>query len=152
MGYSTVDKFLAAYPKLNNFGSATIQSYLDDAAAEIDSFLSGVVSLPLSSPYPPLVLKLEKDLAAVGLLRRNLAEASKDAAIERVREDAIAALEEIRDGKRVLVSATGTALTPTAGGGLWSSVEDYTPTFGVGDIEDAKVDTDRTDAEEDARD
>jgi phage gp36-like protein len=150
MSYSTVSQFLSVYPKLNTIPPDTIQAFLDRAAADIDSYVSKVLTLPVT-PAPPLLVSIEQDLAATGILRRNLAEASKDSAIETVHKDAIAKLEEIRDGKIDVLSSSGAALTPTTGGALWSNVENYAPTFGAGPIEDAEIDPDRTDAEEAAR-
>lgn len=150
MSYSTVNEFLAIYPKFNAIPSDTIAAYLTRAAADIDSYVSKVMTLPVT-PAPSLLKSIEQDLAATSILRRNLAEASKDTAIETVYKDAVTKLENIRDGKILVLNASGTALTPTAGGGLWSSVEGYNQTFGAGDIEDAVVDTDRTYDEEAAR-
>jgi hypothetical protein len=50
-----------------------------------------------------------------------------------------------------LLSSTGAVITTGQRVQIWSSVEGYVPTFGVSDIEDAWVDSDRLEEEAAAR-
>ena len=150
MSYSTVNEFLTVYPKLNGLGPDLIAAFLARAAATIDGYIAGAITVPVS-PAPPLLVGIEEDLAYIGILRRNSQEASKDSALKDLEDAAIGKLEDIRDGKITLLSSTGTPLAAGQGGQIWSSTEGINPTFGVGDIEDASVDSDRLEDEASAR-
>ncbi len=102
-------------------------------------------------PAPPLLVQIEQDLAYVGLMKRNSVEASKDSVLLDIEKSAMALLEAIRDGKVSLVSESGATVSSGAGAAIWSSTEGYVPTFGAGDVEDARVDPFRLDDEEDSR-
>ena len=150
MAYSTVNGFLTVYPKLNGIGPDQIGAFLARGAATIDGYLAGAISVPVT-PAPPLLVSIEQDLAYVGILKRNTVEASKDSTLKDLYDEAIQKLEDIRDGKITLLSSTGAALSPSVGSAIWSSAEGMVPTFGVSDIEDARVDSDRLEDEASAR-
>jgi phage gp36-like protein len=150
MSYSTVNQFLAVYPKLNTLGPDQIQAFLSRESATVDAYLAGGVAVPIS-PAPALLTSIEQDLAYVGILKRNSVEASKDSTLKDLYDDAIKKLEDIRDGKITLLSATGAILSQDPGDILWSSTEGMVPTFGVSDIEDAVVDSDSLEDERASR-
>ncbi len=144
--YSTVEQFHVAFPKLSSVTSATAALYLANASSLIDGKLSGYVTVPVS-PIPQVLANVERDLAWVMYLRRHVAEAAKMPILDQVWREANDTLDDIRAGKISLV-VSGTDLSPTDL--PWSSVRNYTPTFGARDIEDAVVDQDRIDDEFDA--
>lgn len=150
MSYSTVNEFLTVYPKLNGLGPDLIGAFLARAAATIDGYIAGAITVPVT-PAPPLLVAIEEDLAYVGILKRNSVEASKDSVLKDLYDEAIQKLEDIRDGKITLLSSTGAALAAGPGGQIWSSTDGMVPTFGISDIEDASVDTDRLTEEAAAR-
>jgi phage gp36-like protein len=150
MSYSTVNEFLTVYPKLNGIGPDQIGAFLARGAATIDGYLAGAIAVP-ATPSPPLLVSIEQDLAYVGILKRNTVEASKDTTLKDLYDEAIQKLEDIRDGKITLLSSTGAVITTGQRVQIWSSVEGYVPTFGVSDIEDAWVDSDRLEEEAAAR-
>jgi phage gp36-like protein len=150
MSYSTVNAFLTVYPKLNGIGPDQIGAFLARGAATIDGYLAGAIAVPVT-PAPPLLVSIEQDLAYVGILKRNTVEASKDSTLKDLYDEAIQKLEDIRDGKITLLSPTGVPLSPSAGSSIWSSTDGMVPTFGVSDIEDARVDSDRLEDEASAR-
>lgn len=142
MAYSTANEFLTVYPKLNGIGPDQIVAFLARGAATIDGYLAGAIAVPVT-PAPPLLVSIEQDLAYVGILKRNSVEASKDSTIKDLYDEAIQKLVDIREGKITLLSFTGVALSPSVGSTIWSSTEGMVPTFGISDIEDARVDSDR---------
>jgi phage gp36-like protein len=150
MAYSTVNEFLTVYPKLNGLGPDLIGAFLIRGAATIDGYLAGAITVPVS-PAPPLLVAIEQDLAYVGILKRNSVEASKDTTLKDLYDEAIQKLEDIRDGKIALLSSAGVPISTGIGGQIWSSTEGMYPTFGVSDIEDAAVDSDRLAEETAAR-
>jgi phage gp36-like protein len=150
MSYSTVNEFLVIYPKLNGLGPDLIAGFLARASATIDGYIAGAITVPVS-PAPPLLVVIEEDLAYVGILKRNSAEASKDSTLKDLYDEAIQKLEDIRDGKIALLSSAGVSISTGLGGQIWSSTDGMYPTFGVSDIEDAAVDSDRIAEEAAAR-
>lgn len=98
-----------AYVAIN---SARLQTRLDDAAAEIDSYLAGRVALPLT-PVPQILVRLACDIAWYHLL------GDRGGEIEAARArytDAVAFLRRVASGEVSLGDETpGTAAEPTAG-------------------------------------
>jgi len=126
--------------------------WLISATNYVNGYIAGIVDFVPVSPAPPMLIDLEEDLAHVMYLRRNLHETGKETGIDKMWKEAIDRLENIRNGTFLLLSGSGTILSNTQRNAEpYSSVEGYTPTFGMSDIENAEVDPDRQDAEENAR-
>jgi phage gp36-like protein len=75
---------------------------LEDAAAEIDGWLSPVYRLPLSAP-PPVLTRIACDIALYRLWQTPREEEIKD--MRRRYEDALAWLKEVRSGRITLEAA-----------------------------------------------
>jgi phage gp36-like protein len=148
--YSTVDVWLAKYPKLQATGvsSAGMFGWLDEASSEADSYLMAAgIPVPVT-PVPAVLAGKVEALAFCNFVERNLNEASRDAKIPEVKEKIIEWFKGLAEGTVVLAGVSGTdesTIVP------WSSVDGFVPTFGAGDIEDARVDQDRLDDEETRR-
>lgn len=148
--YSTVDRLFSRYPRLKstNAASATMADWLTSASNYIDGYIGSVVTLPLV-PVPGAIVDLCEDVANAMYLRRNVVEAGKDRSIERQWSDIEQRLRDIQRGKFILFTSSGTSMSMNQQSRTpWSNTQEYTPTFGVSDIEDAQVDPDRIDDEE----
>jgi hypothetical protein len=146
MSYTTVDQWLTVYPNISksSVNSATMGAYLEKGSAYIDSYIAPVVSAVPVTPTPPILKDLNDDLSYVMFLRRNVHEAGKDVGIEKMWQDCIRRLEDIRAGRMTLVSSGGSAAAVAP----WSSVAGYRPTFGVvKSIESAHGDSNRREDE-----
>jgi len=140
MPYATVDRFFTTYPKFSTVHSGTMNSFLVKASAVIDAHVARVLTVPVT-PAPELLTGLCEDLAYIQYLRRNSMEASRDSTIDKMYADCMGLLDDISAGRITIVGSGGVALS--SADLPWSSVRDYVPTFGVFDIEDAKVDNAR---------
>lgn len=154
MPYSTIDRFFQRYPRLGitNVSSSIMETWIEAASNYIDGYIGSIVATIPVTPSPPLLMDLCEDIAHVMFLRRHTPEAGKGGGIDRMWSEAINRLENLRAGTMLLYSGSGTLLSLTQRNEPpWSSVSQYTPTFGLSDIEDSLVDPDRKDDEEDAR-
>lgn len=151
--YSTVDVWLAKYPKLQATGvsSAGMYAWLDEASSEGDSYLTAAgITCPVS-PVPPVLAGKVEALAFCNFVERNLQEASRDAKIPEVKEKIIEWFKGLVDGTVVLVGVGGVEVGGELSIAPWSNVDQFVPTFGAGDIEDAQVDPNRIEDEETRR-
>jgi len=150
MPYSTVEAFLASYPRMasTQVNSATLYSWLSRASNYIDGYIAQAVDLPTDGS-PPYLKELSEDVAHVMFLRRNTHESGKDQGVDNIWKDVTQRLENMRNGTFTLLSGSGTILSKTTKlSNPWSSTEGYVPTFiGGQDIEDAEGDYNRRDAE-----
>ena len=152
--YSTVARFFARYPKLltTNVSSETMVTWLEASSNYINGYIGSIVATIPVTPSPPMLQDLCEDLAHVMFLRRHTHETGKETGLDKMWSEAINRLENLRSGTFLLYSGSGTLLSLTQrNAGPWSSVSQYTPTFGLSSIEDMEVDPDRKDDEEDAR-
>lgn len=153
MSYSTVDRFITTYPRMSasNATSANLCTWLTKAYNHINAHIADTVPAIPVTPQCPLIMDLEDDLAYAMFLRRNARE-SKDQAVQDMWKDVQDRLENIRNGTVILLDLNGNEISTTRRNDApWSSVSQYSPTFGAGEIEDAEVDPDRVQDEEDAR-
>jgi len=150
MPYSTVDVWLAKYPKLQATGvsSAGMFGWLDEASSEADSYLMAAgITVPVT-PAPAVLAGKVEALAFCNFVERNLQEASRDAKIPEVKQAIIDWFKGLADGSVMLVGSGGADIGAEGNIAPWSNVSEFVPTFGAGDIEDARVDPDRLDDEE----
>lgn len=154
MAYSTVVKMKTSYPRLEstNATSETLFSWLSRASNYIDGYIAQVVTLPLS-PTPPLLEALSEDLGYAMFMRRHVTDLGKERGLLQMWDDIHRVLDQMRAGEIDIVGSDGATVTLLGTTPLvpWSSLRDYTPTFGVGDITDAVVDPERLDQEDSDR-
>jgi phage gp36-like protein len=125
VSYATVNDVTARYPnrdlvQLTNedpaattVNSAPIQTALDDASAEIDGYLDGRFTLPLSDP-PAVLGRLCTDIA---MYRMQVLRPLRDLADARQRyDDAIAMLTRVAAGELTLGLAADNQEPPAAAG------------------------------------
>jgi phage gp36-like protein len=124
VSYATVNDVTARYPnrdlvQLSNEDPATtvngapIQTALDDASAEIDGYLEGRFTLPLSDP-PAVLNRLCTDIA---MYRMQVLRPLHDLADARKRyDDAIAMLAKVAAGELTLGLAADNQEPPAAAG------------------------------------
>lgn len=144
--YSTVPDLLASYPRLvsTQASSATLANWLTRASNYIDGYIGGVVPEVPVSPTPPILKDLSEDLAHVMFLRRHTHESGKEEGLNNAWKELLNRLENMRSGTFLILSGSGTTIsTINRSSEPWSSVENYVPTFGVSDIEDAVTDEER---------
>lgn len=152
--YTTVDDLKTSYPRFStaSVSSATMYAYIERASNYIDGQIYGAVSLPFTPAAPPLVKNMAEDLAFVFYMRRHLTESGRDTNIDKTLRDIQQVLDGIKNGTVTLVDSNYQNITNIApGASPWSDVSNYTPTFGLSDIEDVVVDDDRLEAEETSR-
>jgi hypothetical protein len=146
MAYTTVPQWLDVYPNLSKSAasSATLFSWLEKGAGYIDGYIRSVVATVPVTPIPQVLKDLNDDLSYVMFLRRNAVEAGKSQGLRDMWDDCMKRLDDIRSGNIIIVGSGGEVLsTQTQGSSPWSNVMEYQPTFGVKEIEDAVVDSDR---------
>jgi len=79
--YCTIDDLTKAMPETvvirltddegeGDIAAAVAQECIDAAAAEIDGYIGGRVTVPLAEPYPPQIVKYSVDIAAYNLFAR----------------------------------------------------------------------------------
>lgn len=155
MAYSTVDNLMTTYPRLatTNATSQTMFSWLSRASNYIDGYIAQVITLPVS-PTPPILQALSEDLAFAMFMRRHVSDLRKETSLVQMWEDIHDTLKGIQQGTVDVLAADGSSVTLLGGTAPmvpWSSLKDYTPTFGIGDITDAVVDPNRLDQEDSDR-
>lgn len=154
MPYSTVDRLLTSYPKLDrtNATSATLLTWLERASHHIDSYLQDVVAGVPISPAPPLLIDMCEDIAFCMFLRRHVTESGKDTGLVNMWNDLTDRLEGIRNGFISIVNSAGEEVTLTSRtSSPWGSTTGYVPTFSILDLTDAEVDDERIEDEESIR-
>ena len=90
-------------------GTTIIQVKIDKAISDADevinSYIGNRYQLPLSSPYPKLVIKLSTDIAIYNLYRRRSGIATPEIIIKAY-DEAMKMLRDIQTGKAILSDAT----------------------------------------------
>jgi phage gp36-like protein len=104
MPYATIDDLKAEIPARNledlTMNLVRIQKALDDATAEVDSFL-GRYLLPLADPVPGIIRQTVIDIAVYRLYERRF-ELEMPQGMRTRYEDAIARLKRIEEGTQIL--------------------------------------------------
>jgi phage gp36-like protein len=146
MLYSTVEEWITRYPRLQETeaNSATLHGFLDEASSEADGYLTAAgITVPVS-PAPPVLVGKVQVLALTFFFERSVKDAGADPGVENMRTHVLEWFQKLIDGDAALALEEGNVT-------VWSNLDQYTPTFGAGDIWDARVDPDRKTDEEDAR-
>ena len=135
--------------KYRDAGSSGDDATMDAAyILPAEAYVRGMLYSRYSNPFLSAG-ELVKDLVVDETYRRIcLTKAPKRA--DALKKDLDSRLKDIISGRVSLFDADGNAVERDMSN-LWSSTEDYVPTFGVGDIVDMQVDHDQVDDEEDAR-
>jgi phage gp36-like protein len=87
-----------------------VDAALNDASLEMDAYLSNSYTLPLTAPYPALLVKLCSELARYILYKDKATET-----VRKGREDAIALLRRIASGEATLQLSANTPATDDMG-------------------------------------
>lgn len=133
------------YADMDRIGDAAEvgSTYIQYAESFVDARLAPRFTVPFS-PAPQII----KDLAIdITYLRANLVKGiEKDV----LRADVDERLKMLSNGQMSILTDSGTSAAVGVSR-LGSNTKSYTPVFGMGDIQDMRVDPDRTDDEESAR-
>jgi len=90
-------------------GTTIIQSNIDKAIADADEIINSYIGnryqLPLTSPFPKLVVKLSTDIAIYNLYRRRSGITPPELVIKAY-DEAMRMLRDIQTGKAILSDAT----------------------------------------------
>jgi len=146
--YIEWEEVVGRYSQINKIGGAESvgSDFIQYAEAEVDARLSCAYTTPFSEGvYTPMTVK---DLAIDFTLLK--ATFGKEKAWDRLNKMLNERIEMICAGTIGLVLPDGTLLGQT-GNAIWSSNQEYTPVFGMGDTLDFVVDVDRIEDEDDAR-
>ena len=156
--YTCADEIRRRYPRLfetAGFTAGEVEAMVDDVDLQIDGMLGARYAIPFALPAPPLVRSIARDLVSYRLLRSQIIgeQPSTSDWVEKLQEKASEFLTMLAQGSLDLASGSGTVIDPTASNAdrPWSSTRDYVPTFGVLPMTAQRVDPDRVEVEEDAR-
>jgi len=130
-----------------------LEFYIRFAEAEIDGVLANRYTLPFSET-PQLVRDMSAELSLIKVLDRYFTGQAQDENDWRNtrKEELDRLLAGVNSGTISLVSSAGTVIQPADGlVYVTSTTEDYTPTFGVGDVINEEVDPDRIEDEQNER-
>lgn len=144
--YIDWDDVVARYPSISTVGGAleVNTSYIQYAEAMVDGRLSSKFTIPFSDNNLTV-----KDLCIEMVYKRAGNLSTKES-------DKIGAWLEARfkgllEGDENMITSSGDIIQKSTGGLVWSSTENYHPTFGVGNTLSFEVDSSQIEAEEDAR-
>ena len=152
MAYASTTSILLILPGLANTTTVTgvITRHIVRADALIDAKISKRYAVPIS-PTPPLLGSISEDITAYYTFRTFYTQdnTNKTEYFADLRNDAIATLDEIREGKIDLVNTAGSIIAErteeSTSGILDSTTKDYQPFFDVDDELDWKFDADLLD-------
>jgi len=157
--YSHPNDLRRLYKKLDQLDltNEDLRQYIADADAVINARLSSMYTVPFAtsvSSFPPLIGKLSKTLALVEILDDYAIHVGTDLLdwIEGKREKIEKTITALEVGSLTLVNTAGEVIARKVDTEVWSSTEDYHPTFAMIEYEEQFIDDDRIDDEEDERD
>ena len=144
--YIRWNNVVGRYSSLSDIGGAddVSSNYIQYAEVEIDGRLAPKFTTPFSSNNLTV-----KDLCIdlVYAKAGNLNIEDYDKLMDRIDKR----IERLLAGEENMMTNSGDTLQQSIGGTVWSSTQNYTPTFGHGAVEDFVVDPDLIDDEENAR-
>jgi len=156
VSYSTVSEVLTTLPMIgsvSNITSAHLATYLGKAQAEINTKLSRLYSIPFTVEVP-ILQTLATDMAVYFVLAQRIFTQEKQNKSEwpEKYKRAIEILDDIADGKIMLIDSTGAVIEGRGDiAEVFSNTMDYVPTMAEIDITDESVDKDKIDDEIDRR-
>ena len=126
--------------------AAADSNFIAPAERELEARFAGRFALPFSSNNMAI-----RDLAVDAVfLKANATHVEEEGRMAPLRKAFETAVQELISGQRQMVTDSAD-LIASAGEPVWSTNEDYTPVFGMGDAAHEEVDPDRIDDEQDAR-
>ena len=132
MGYCTVDEVRNSIGNLDETEVSTtdIEDIIEEASSFMDSYIAVQYLLPLTTPYPPILERICRNLSACWLYDDIIA--SGLVIEERYKtktrcEKAVDMLKDIRDGKIVLIYPDGTEVSQedNRNSKPWTNTSDY---------------------------
>ena len=156
LAYTTVDRMLAAFPRIGEVAQITSghrATYAGDAEALVNAWVAQRYTVPVGG-NPPLLAVLSTDLAVYRTLALRIftSERMNDSPWPARYKESLGLLEKIADGSVPLVTSSGDVIGESAiTGEVWSSKMGYLPTMHEGQLEGQTVDPWKVQNEEDAR-
>ena len=152
MAYASTTSILLILPGLANTTTVTgvITRHITRADSLIDAKISKRYAVPIS-PTPPLLGSISEDITSYYTFRTFYTQdnTNKTEYFADLRDDAMATLDEIREGKIDLVNTAGSIIAErtdeSTSGILDSTTKDYQPFFDVDDELNWKFDDDLID-------
>ena len=153
--YCTADNVYDALEGIstNEISQARVEDRIAYARSIIDGKVAKRYDVPFgSSPYPPLAVQLNVDLASYFVMKTlYIGEGQNRSSWTRsFYENAMVILDEIADGGIDLLDDNGVLISERdSSTRVRSNTENYKPTFGFGDALDEEIDPDRINDETD---
>ena len=147
VSYTTVELVNETLPKIkevSKLSSGQIAMFAGRAQARVNGAIVRKYTLPFTAEVPELE-DITTVIAIYNILAQNLGkDLSEDSQWPDLFKDALSRLEEIAKGKISLVTSSGDILPArTDDAEIWSSTENYNPTFHEGSDLDSFVDPDK---------
>ena len=149
--YIDYDDVVERYPMLKTtIGNApALDNDITYAEHELNSRLATHFSVPFSGPHPTIM-----DICIDLTYYRQIRIKDPDLA-EKFKEGILGRIQGLKDSKEYIITDSNTTITVNATGGneIWSTVQDYEPTFSMLDADNtySRVDSSRLYDEEQAR-
>lgn len=114
----------------SNVTSAQLAYFIDFAESQVDGYISKRYALPLNTPAPKLVETLSTEISVYELLSKRIfvGEVAADSMWVKSYKEAMEMLKDIAKGRISLTDSAGAQLSE-GNVEIWSSTEDYLPTF-----------------------
>ena len=156
VSYTTISLIYQTLPDIGSvttLTSAHLANFAGQGEALINAKISNLYSIPLTQEVPILQM-ISTDIAVYNILTRRLFTSKQLETSpwpDRYKES-LATLDKIADGTIPLVDSSGAVLSGrTDQAEVYSTTQDYVPTFWEGASEDHIQDADKIDAEADRR-
>jgi len=133
--YIEWDDVVSRYASVNRVGGAeeVSSAHIVYAESELNGRLSPKFTVPFSSNnFTAKDLSIEMTYVRIGNLNIEDRETLQKSIDDRI--------QRLLDGEENMMDTDGAVLQQSVGGTLWSSSQDYVPTFGHGDTTDFEVD------------
>jgi hypothetical protein len=154
MAYALPADILETWPKVHTSGLSheEIRSVEERVRSRIDAALAHRYSVPFATEptaTPPIIKTLAIEGVVIDILNRR---PNTPDWVSSLLESWMETLKQLREGDMLVVGTTGAILDTLSNSRPQSTTSTYTPTFGVERSDGEEVDSDRVDAEDDARD
>lgn len=131
--YTTVSNMMILMPDVQsrtNANSAQLAHFIEMAEGRVDAYLAKRYQLPLSIPAPHLIETISTHLSVYEFLSKRVfaGQVAAESFWVAAYKESIRDLENIVKGRMELVDSGG-ALTISEASEIWSSTQDYLPTF-----------------------
>jgi hypothetical protein len=150
--YTSPDEMKRMHPRVIETAGTTVgelDNYCQLAEDEINGALGGAYTIPFSGGAPPLIRTIAREKASYVYLRSQIfqQDGSRSPWVEAIGERADRLLQGLIEGTIKLVTGSGTLIDriTTPDTTIWSSTQDYVPTFDLRDMTEQEIDEDRLD-------